>query len=580
MTMKKTILALATLALAVAAAPTALAGADKKDKLVDVQILAFNDFHGNMKPPSGSNGTIRTSNDPITTVLAGGAEYFATHVKNLEATNPNTFLVSAGDMIGASPLISALFHDEPTIEAMNLIGLDLIGVGNHEFDEGKDELLRMQYGDRSHEGGGANTGSSYAPARADGCHPVDGCQDGTPFYGSVFQYLAANVIDDSTGNPVLPAYEIKNVKGTKIAFIGETLEGTPLIVTPAGVQGLTFLDEADTVNMLVPRLKRMGVEAMVLLLHQGGFQTGAWLYNGCNGLGGSIVDIVNRLDDEIDVVVSAHTHQPYNCSGANKIDGKIVTSASSFGRIITDIDLTLDRTTDDVVDAQVVNRIVTRDVAADPEQTALIARYDEIAGPIENRVIGTATADLTTAQNLAGESSLGDIIADAQLAATSRADFGGSKVAFMNPGGIRAPISAGDVTYGELFTTQPFSNTLIVKTCTGAQIEALLEQQWTTNRVLQISDGFSYTWDSTKPVGDRVDPASIVLDGAPLDLGASYRVTMNSFLADGGDGFTVFRQCTNQLGGEVDVDALVRYFDENSPPGVSPGPQNRITRLG
>ncbi len=385
--------------------------------------------------------------------------------------------------------------------------------------------------------------------------------------------------NDSTGNPLLPAYEIKNVKGTKIAFIGETLEGTPKIVTPAGVQGLTFLDEADTVNMLIPRLKQMQVEAIVLLLHEGGFQTGQWLYNDCNGLGGPIIDIVNRLDDEVDVVVSAHTHQPYNCSGSRKIDGKIVTSASSFGRIITDIDLTIDRRTDDVVDAEVVNRIVTRDVAADPAQTALIAHYDAIAGPIENRVIGTATADLTTTPNTAGESSLGDVIADAQLAATARTDFGGSKVAFMNPGGIRAPIAAGDVTYGELFTTQPFGNTLVVKTCTGAQIEALLEQQFVVNRVLQVSDSLRYTYNGAAGVVDRVDPASIKIDGATVDPAAAYRITMNSFLSDGGDGFTVFRACTNQLGGEVDVDALVRYFDENSPPGVSPGPQNRITRI-
>ena len=569
--MRRTLLALAAVAIAAAAgAPTAPAAleADRHDpkwgKLVEVQILGFNDFHGNLEPPTGSGGTIRVSNSPVAAVAAGGAEYLATHLKALEADNRNTVTVSAGDAIGASPLLSGLFHDEPAIESMNLMGVDLAGVGNHEFDEGKDELLRMQNG---------------------GCHPVDGCQDGTPFHGSVFQYLAANVIDQSTKNPLLPAYEIRWFQGARVAFIGETLEGTPQIVTPAGVQGLTFLDEADTVNMLVHRLKRwMGVRAIVVVLHEGGFQSGpTWLYNTCEGFGGPVVDIAERMDDEVDVVISGHTHQPYLCD----VDGKLVTSASSFGRIVTDIDLKLDRRTGDVVEKTMRNVIVTREVAKDPEQTELIAHYNAIAGPIRDRVVGTATADLTRVENVAGETSLGDVIADAQLAATSRTDFGGAVVAFMNPGGIRADILAGEVTYGELFTTQPFGNTMIVKTCTGEQIDAALEQQWSLQsggterqRILQVSEGFTYAYDKSLPLGSRIDIASIKIGGVPVGAATNYRVAANNFIMGGGDGFTTFTSCTNQLGGEIDVDVLARYFDENSPPGVSPGPQNRITRLG
>ena len=206
-------------------------------------------------------------------VPAGGAEYFATHLKALGSENLDTYVVSAGDLIGGSPLLSGLFHDEPTIEFMNSIGLDTIGVGNHEFDEGKAELLRMQYGNRAYIGGGPNGGTSYTPARLDGCHPVDGCQDGTPFFGSTFQYLAANVTDTSTGNPLLPSYRIVNTStGEKIAFIGETFKGTPLVVTPTGVAGLDFLDEADTVNALIPMLQQRQVQTFVVLLHQGGFQ--------------------------------------------------------------------------------------------------------------------------------------------------------------------------------------------------------------------------------------------------------------------------------------------------------------------
>lgn len=537
---------------------------EKKAKLVNVQVIAFNDFHGNLQPPSGSSGRIAT---PTGLVDAGGVEYLATHIKQLEATNPNTFVASAGDLIGASPLLSGLFHDEPTIEAMNLLGLDVNGVGNHEFDEGKAELLRMQSG---------------------GCHLVDGCQDGTPFYGSVFQFLAANVIDRSTNASLLPEYKIVKVGDTKIAFIGETLKGTPLIVTPAGVQGLDFLDEADTVNRLVPRLQQKGVETFVLLLHEGGQQAAGSFINDCNGLTGPIVDIVNRLSPAVDVVVSAHTHQPYNC----RIGTKLVTSAASFGRLITDIDLTIDRRTGDVVSSTAENKIVTRTVANDPDQTALIDHYNAIAGPIANRIVGRATADITRTQNTAGESALGDVIADAQLSATSPSDFGGSVIAFMNPGGIRADLTyaqqtgteaPGEVTYSELFTIQPFNNTLTVKTLTGDRIRRLLEQQFDNPsagqaRILQISASLTYSYDRTRPAGDRVDPSSMKLNGVTIDPLVSYRVTMNSFLASGGDGFSVFNEGTDTLGGEIDLDALVRYFQSSSP--VAPGPQNRITRLG
>lgn len=307
---RRSVLVLLAVLGALALAGGALAR-DPEPTTIEVQLLGFNDFHGNLEPPQGGNGQIRTSNSPITNVSAGGAEYLSTHLQQLEADNPlNTWTVSGGDLIGASPLLSALFHDEPTIEAMNIMGLDFNGVGNHEFDEGYEELERMQFG---------------------GCHPVDGCQDGTPFYGSIFEFLAANVVSDVSNNPILPAYEIVQARyveangnideDSKIAFIGETLEGTPQIVTPAGIQNLSFLDEADTVNMLVPHLKEKGVETIVVLLHQGGFQASPFLYNTCNRLGGEIVDIVERMDDEVDVVVSGHTHQPYDC----EIDGKLVT---------------------------------------------------------------------------------------------------------------------------------------------------------------------------------------------------------------------------------------------------------------
>lgn len=526
-------------------------------KIIDVQLLALNDFHGNLEPPSGSSGRIGSVN-------AGGVEYLATHIDQLRSTNPNTVVVSAGDMIGASPLLSALFHDEPTIEAFNLMGLDFNAVGNHEFDEGWRELLRMQSG---------------------GCHPEDGCLDGDGFAGANFKFLAANVINDATGRPIFDPVGIKVFNRARIGFIGMTLEGTPSIVTPSGVEGLTFKDEADTANALVPILKSRGVETIVVLIHEGGAQTGT--YNQCVGISGPIVDIVNRLDPEIDVVISGHTHQAYNCN----INGKLVTSAASFGRLVTDIDLKIDRISGEVTQMAANNVIVTRDVPKASLLTELIAKYQAVAKPIANRVIGSITADITRAANAAGESALGDVIADAQLENTKPASEGGAIIAFMNPGGIRADFTysqisgteqPGEVTYGEMFTVQPFGNNLVTLDLTGAQIDTLLEQQFVgcaqpTNgqKILQVSEGFTYTWSQSAAPCSKVDPASIQLNGVTLDPSATYRVTVNSFLADGGDNFAVLKEGTNRLGGAVDTDALEAYFKSFSP--IAPGPQNRIT---
>ena len=556
--------------------PEALAAKGPKDNDTHVQLLAINDFHGHIQPDTP--GTIR--NSAGVSVPAGGAAFLAAHVKALRTANSNTITVGAGDLIGASPLASALFHDEPAIEALNGIGLDVSGVGNHEFDEGSAELLRMQNG---------------------GCHPVDGCQDGDGFAGAIFQYLAANVFLAGTDDTLLPEYEIKKIDNAKIAFIGLTLEGTPLIVTPAGVAGLEFRDEVEVINALVQRLRNEeGVRSFVILIHEGGIQTAPFSngsfadINGCDNLTGAIVPIVEGLDPQVDVVVSAHTHQPYNC----RIAGKLVTSASSFGRLVTDIDLVIDHQSKDVKSAVATNRIVTQDVTPDPAVQAIVDKYVGLSAPLANRIVGSVTETLLSVRDAGGdpdgdgEAPLGNVIADAQLEATAPTDFGGAVIAFMNPGGIRAPIlfpqisggeQPGQVTYGELFAVQPFGNTLTVKTCTGAQIQQLLEQQFDNPnpgqvRILTVSQGFTYSYDRTRAAGDRVLNNTVMLNGVPIVDGQSYRVQMNSFLATGGDGFSVFNDCTDQLGGEIDLDALVRYFMAHSP--VAPPTENRITRLG
>ena len=522
---------------------------------VNLQILAINDFHGNIATTSGAFGGV------------GRADFLAANMRAAEADADNSITVSAGDLIGASPLISALFHDEPTIEAMNLIGLSIHAVGDHEFDEGAVELLRMKEG---------------------GAHPVDGDLDGDPFLGADFEFLAANVVDDDTGETIFPTFTIKNFEGVRVAFIGMTLQDTPSLVTPSGVDGLTFLDEVDTVNALIPELQRSKIEAFVVLVHQGGLASeGGGDGDGCGTLSGPLYDIVVGLDDAVDLVIGGHNNQRFACMD---VDGKAVTMAYHSGRMFTDIDVTLNRVTKDMTVVSIDNKENFQDgVTPAADLTELIDKYDALSAPLANAVIGSITSDITRTNNAAGESALGDVIADAQLAATAPGGFGEAVVAFMNPGGIRDDLlfaelsggeAPGEITVGEAFGIQPFGNSLVVMTLTGAQIDALLEQQWVGQsfpRILQVSQGFTYSWSAPAPDGSRVDPTSIRIGGVPIALGASYRVTVNSFLAGGGDNFSVLVDGTNRLGGEIDLDALVTYFGSNSP--VFPGPQDRITEL-
>jgi len=549
-------LMLAAAALAIACGPASQARAEGTAP-VDLRILAINDFHGNLRPPTGG---IRITDpaDPTRkiAVAAGGAQAMATLVKQLRDGHANTIFVAAGDLIGASPLLSALFHDEPTIESLSMMGLAISSVGNHEFDEGKDELLRMQNG---------------------GCHPIDKCRGPHPFKGATFHYLAASTVETATGKTVFPPYEIRTFAGIPVAFIGLTLKGTAGIISPVAASGLEFRDEAETVNALVPELKAKGVEAIVVLIHEGGFPVGD--YNECPGISGPIVDIVNKLDKAVDVVISGHTHQAYVC----EIDGRLVTSGDKFGTLVTAIDLKLDPATKDVISASANNVIVRSEaLAKDPEQTALIDAYDKVAAPLANRRAGSITETLSRVPRETGESVLGDIIADAQLAATSSADKGAAVIAFTNPGGIRTDVPRKDdgiVTYADLFASQPFRNQLVTLTLTGAQIKAMLEQQWLDPkrpRILQVSKGFSYSWDNARGDGAHVTPESLSLNGVRIEPNASYRVTVNNYLALGGDGFSALKGATALQFGIYDADALFAYVLANSP--VAPAPGGRIAR--
>jgi 5'-nucleotidase len=670
--MRRTRLAVAVTGLLVALGVSAQTDEDARsssgnggqNREITVKIIGFNDYHGNLQSPGtfGLNTTIPAAQRPP----VGGAEYMAAHVAKLKAENPNNVVVGAGDFIGASPLISALFHDEPSVETLNRIGLEFNAVGNHEFDKGFAELLRLQ------RGGCKMTNGAVDP------NSCRGAEVGTPvpFEGAKFRWLSANVIRTSTGQPLLPPYGIKEfsadgkhnrgdghgVSPAKVAFIGMTLRDTPRIVTPTGVAGLEFRDEATTVNALIPQLRKLGVDAVVVLVHQGGFQNPINLppnafnasdINGClgdlrnvDGTDSEIRHIVAELDDEVDLVISGHTHAAYNCS-ADTVDvigisgtpvvaqatprpaglpnnaGRLipVTSASSFGRVLTDIDLTIGKVREgerDVTAVRVNNVLVDRTdadatarIEANPKVRDIVNSYNTAVSPLANAVIGTIVDQVNNTSDSGGMRPAGALIADAQLAATQPAALGGAVMAFMNPGGVRdqgfidyvAPVAYPyDVTYGDAFRVQPFGNSLVTMTLTAQQIKDLLEQQFIgcrgqiAQRTLQVSNGLQYSWRFTQPAPSVANPSCdfiwnaaftptdlsnpaapvvtgtavpLVVNGVVQDPARTFRVTVNNFLATGGDNFTVLTAGASPLGGAQDIDALVAYFAAFRAPGAA-----------
>ncbi|WP_424919014.1 bifunctional metallophosphatase/5'-nucleotidase [Streptomyces sp. wa1064] len=558
-------------------------GHGHKPRTVDVQLLSFNDLHGNLEPPAGSAGNVSETqpDGTVKAIPAGGVEYLATSLRTARKGNPYSVTAAGGDMVGASPLLSGLFHDEPTIEALNGLDLDVTAVGNHEFDEGAAELARLQNG---------------------GCHPVEGCYEkGKKFKGADFPYLAANVTKEKTGRPLLKPYTVWKKNGVKIGFIGVTLEGTPDIVTANGVKGLKFHDEVETINKYARELDRKGVKSIVALIHEGGAPASTSYNYDCDspgagdGISGPIVDIAKGITPKVDALVTGHTHQAYVCTVPDP-SGKprMVTSASSFGKLYTDTTLTYDRRTKDIVRTSVksANHVVTRDQAKATDMTRLIDRWNKLAAPIASKPQGWISADINGRGSTAPEKPLGNVIADAQLEGLAPADKGGAEVAFMNPGGIRADLvhkaSGGEgdgvVTYGEAFTVQPFTNMMNVVDLTGAQLVTALQQQVSggneaSPKILQVSKGLTYTLDLTKSGADRVVAGTIKLNGEAIDPARTYRVAMNEFLAGGGDGFAALGEGTNKLVGASDLDLFNAYLAAHSTAAapLAPPATDRIT---
>lgn len=494
-----------------------------KHRYKTVQILGINDFHGQLNVYRQIDGK-----------TVGGAAYMAAYLKKYESQNKNTLLVHAGDSVGASPPISALLQDEPTIEILNKLGFDVGTLGNHEFDEGVDEMLRLIYG-------GYNPKTGY-------------------FAGADFPYVCANVVDEDTGKPILPPYVIKKANGMPIGFIGIVTTETPSIVTPGGTDGVKFLDEVDSINRAAADLEKKGVHTIVVLAHESSSSE----RDGSNP-GGVMAQIAPKLNDDVDVIFAGHNNHYTN----TVVDGKLIVQTQSFGTGIARVNLKIDPKTKDVAEKQ--GQIIPTDhdgIQPDSEIKRMVEGYEKETDELTQRVVGTSATDITREQTPAGESALGDLIADSHRASM------GSDFALMNQGGIRNDLGAGDITWGDLFTIQPFGNELLRKTLTGAQLKALLEQQWQGAKgMLQIS-GFHYTWDKNAPAGDKV--VSLTLpDGTPIDMNKSYTVTANAFLAEGGDGYTVFKEGTDPVQGPIDLEATVNYV-EKQPQPISQSIDGRI----
>ncbi len=582
---------------------------------VNVDLYAINDFHGQLEavdPNKSSGGRVNST-------VAGGAEYLATHLDQWRRAShkrgAQPITVAAGDLIGATPLLSAAFHDEPTVEAMNLMGLQVTSVGNHEFDEGYTELLRMQNGGCLDDGDGADNQNSCPDTAA-------------PFEGADYRYLAANVKKQSTGETILPPYWVKTVRGEKVGFIGMTLENTPNIVTKSGVAGLDFTDEVETANALVPALRKQGVQAIVVLLHEGVAPSPTTDINGCANATGAGLDIARALDPEIDLVVSGHTHNPYICTVTDPAgQPRLITSAYSTGRVVTEINLKLDQRDGDVDRTAVTatNHVVTNPLPYNPPEPAgtpnvdenvntdttapaqaitdLIDRYKALVADIENTVLGqiapAGTVNALDREIDGTDFELGNLIADSQRHDPSAVPAGGATpaVAFMNPGGIRASLvenDNGDVTYGAAFAVQPFNNYVTSIDLTGAQIRAVLNEQWNGKnegtlaknaKILQVS-GLEYTYSQSlaETVGADALVGDVLIDEngdgqvtEVLDDAKTYRVVANSFLTDGGDGFATLAQGADKFVGGLDIDALARELSSTGGAYVPPA-TGRITK--
>lgn len=563
--------------LAACAAPMA---ATSTPPTVTVGLAAINDFHGNLEPPK-QTVLVQDMAGEVVSLPAGGAAYLASAIDSVRARYPHHLTVAAGDLIGGTPITSALFIDEPAIGALNRMGLDFAAVGNHEFDYGVSELRRKQ-------AGGCAQHTARAPCQVE------------QFGGARFQYLAANVLTPE-GKTLFPATALRSFGSGRgrvtVGLIGMTLEGTGALTPPEVSKEVRFADEADTANALVGALKAKGADAVVVLIHEGVRTTGKPDPNGCEGLNSDLRGVLDRLDPRIDLVVSGHTHWAYVCDYARYNPDKpfLLTSAGVWGGFVTDITLEIDPRANRVVAKRARNIAVQSEAytsprgaqAIDPRFPAFtarqdlkdyVAKYAEAAKAYAQRKVGWLAGPVEKSggdlQNTGGP--LGNLISDAQLAATRSA---GAQIALMNPFGIRrslTPASDGSLTFGDIYAVQPFNNELFTLSYTGAELKAILEQGFDTTgpeQILTASAGFTYSYDRSRPVGDRI--VAMTLNSQPIDPAATYRVTVSNFLANGGDTFTAFTKGRERTLGPTDIVAFEAWL-KDKPAKVAPPDRREI----
>ena len=533
---------------------------------IAINLVAMNDFHGHLEASKFSYAP--KAGAPEVSVQAGGVAVLASALRSWRAEDRELLFVAAGDLVGGSPALSGMWADEPSLAALDMLGLNVSSVGNHEFDQGRKELLRQQFGG------------------CDSNRPDKACQFAPSYHGAKFSYLAANVIDSSTGKPLLPAWRIDEVRGVKVGFIGAVLKGTSSVVLASGIVGLRFIDEADAINAALAEVRARGATVFVVLIHEGGHTDEGFAEPNCSKLEGPVVAIAKRLDPALRLIISGHSHTGFQC----KLGERVITQAEMGGHVLSRIRLAVDPASRALRDIDVHNVLMSADSFPPvPEMTAFVNSVKErsnavLARPVAHFAVRSSGRKL----NEAGEAPLGDLAADAVLAAT-RAQ--GVQIGFMNIAGLRKDIDVDadmQVRYSHVQAMLPFSNTLVIMDMSGAQLRELLEQQWRegsepTRSMLQISDTLRYSWDSTRPRGQRVVPGSIMVEGVPLDESKVYRIAANNFLSEGGDNLPMFRQATNKVDTAIrDVDAFSAYLAQRERAGKPAGSAEsagRITRI-
>ncbi|MES9515825.1 bifunctional metallophosphatase/5'-nucleotidase [Rhodococcus erythropolis] len=560
--MTRTCAVLATTLLATTATSLSGVATAQSQDTVSVRLLAFNDLHGSLRPPEGVRSEIRQADGSLTP--AGGAAYLAAYVTQLRSQATNSLLYSVGDNWGSSALESAMFNDEPTVELLNRMKIDASAIGNHELDKGLAEFRRMQSG---------------------GCSAVDACTFSPSFDGANFPLMAANMTY-TNGTPATLPFTVNMVDGIPLGVIAISPANTSQIVTPGGIADLQFGDEVEAINRTADVLDFFGVKAITVLLHRGDEPAVEGGPNDCNVESGPARDIALRASPKVDVIFTADSHQQYNCEFPDPAGNpRVVMQGASHGRIVSVADVTIDRNTREVVRDQTsaFNQIVTHDISPDPDIQALADRAWSEASESAQRPVGTITADLTRDRVPSGESTLGNLVADAQLAAGSTR---GAQLALTNPGGMREDLdfgTSGQVTYRQAYGVQPFGNSLEVLSVTGAVLKDALEQQFqidldgtATERILSPSAGFTYAMDRRAAPGSRI--SEMRLNGQDIAPDGVYSVVVNKFLAEGGDGFTALKNSTQMTGAGNDLDALTALFAAGSP--VSPPATDRIHTVG